>query len=147
MTTTLTRLLQPLPIAIQVWQDVAMDFITGLPISHDYSVILVVVDRLSKYAHFAGLKADYSSKVVTEVFLSLVVKLNDFPKSIVSYRNKVFTSQFWQQLFNLSDTSLKMSTTYHPQFDSQSKAVNKCLEMYLHCFTFGSPKECFKLLS
>ncbi|WVZ17819.1 hypothetical protein V8G54_010801 [Vigna mungo] len=117
-TTTLARLLQPLPISIQVWEDFAMDFITGLPISHGYSVILVVVDRFSKYAHFAGLKVDNFSKVVAEVFLSIAVKLHGFPKSIVSDSDKVFT-----------------------------KAVNKCLEMYLRCFTFDSPKEWFKLLT
>lgn len=88
---------------------------------------MVVVDRLSKYAHFSDLKANYSSKVVAETFMNTMVKLHGFPKTIVSDRDKVFTSQFWQQLFKLSGTSLNMSTAYHPQSDGQSEAVNKCL--------------------
>jgi hypothetical protein len=55
-------LLQPLPIPSQVWEDVAMDFITGLPPSHGYTTIMVVVDRLTKYAHFIAMKSDYTSK-------------------------------------------------------------------------------------
>jgi len=59
----------------------------------------------------------------------------------------VFTSNCWQQLFKLSGTTLAMSTTYHPQFDGQSKTLNRCLEMYLWCFTVNNPKSWNKLLS
>lgn len=76
-----------------------MDFITGLPLSFGYTVIMVVVDRLSKYGHFMTLKADYIAKQVAEVFMSNVVKLHGMPKTIVSDRDKVFTSYFWQHLF------------------------------------------------
>ncbi|XP_050878548.1 uncharacterized protein LOC127082359 [Lathyrus oleraceus] len=100
-----------------------MDFITGLPPSNSYTVILVVVDRLSKYSHFIPLKADYNSHKVAEVFLHTIVKLHGFPKTIVSDRDRVFTSQFWQQLFKLSGTTLSMSTAYHPQTDGQSEAL------------------------
>lgn len=139
-------LLQPLPIPQQVWEDVAMDFITGLPLSFGCSVIMVVVDRLTKYGHFFALKSDYDSKKVAEVFLKNVVKLHGMPKSIVSDRDKVFTSKFWQHLFHLSGTTLAMSTAYHPQSDGQSEALNKCLEMYLRCLTFQRPKQWYKAL-
>ncbi|WVZ17903.1 hypothetical protein V8G54_010885 [Vigna mungo] len=59
-------LLQPLPIPVHVWDDIAMDFITCLPVSHGYSTIMVVIDRLSKFGHFIPLKAEYSSKIVAE---------------------------------------------------------------------------------
>ncbi|MCH81226.1 retrotransposon protein [Trifolium medium] len=139
-------LLQPLPIPNQVWEDVAMDFITGLPNSFGFSVIMVVIDRLTKYSHFVAQKADYSSKTVAEAFMTNIAKLHGIPKSIVSDRDKVFTSTFWQHLFKLQGTSLNMSTAYHPQTDGQSEALNKCLEMYLRCFTFQNPKGWYKLL-
>jgi hypothetical protein len=140
-------LLQPLPIPSQVWEDVAMDFITGLPLSHGCTVILVVIDRLTKYAHFIPLKTDYTSKIVAEAFMHHIVKLHGMPKSIVSDRDKVFTSAFWQQLFKLQGTSLAMSSAYHPQSDGQSEVLNKTLELFLRCFTFNNPKAWYKALS
>lgn len=113
-----------------------MDFITGLPNSHGFTVIMVVVDCLSKYAHFVPMKADYNRKSVAEAFMSQIVKLHGIPKSIVSDRDKVFTSAFWQQLFKLQGTTLAMTSAYHPQSDGQPENLNKGLEMYLRCFTF-----------
>lgn len=94
-TTAYAGLLQPLPIPTQVWDDVTMDFITALPLSFGFIVIMVVVDRLSKYAHFIPLKSDYSSKTVAEAFMNTVVKLHGMLESIISDRDKVFTSKFW----------------------------------------------------
>jgi hypothetical protein len=140
-------LLQPLPIPSQVWEDIAMDFITGLPISSGYTTIMVVVDRLTKYAHFVSMKSDYTSKSVAEAFMHNIVKLHGMPKSIVSDRDKVFTSSFWQQLFKLQGTSLAMSSAYHPQSDGQTEVLNKVVELFLRCFTFNNPKSWSKVLS
>lgn len=142
-----TGLLQPLPIPQQIWEDITMDFITGLPNSFSFTMIMVVIDRLSKYGHFIALKSDYSSKTVAQAFMLHVVKLHGVPKSIVSDRDKVFTSSFWQHLFKLQGTTLAMSSAYHPQSDGQSEAPNKCLEMFLRCFTFQNPKSWFKVLA
>jgi len=139
-------LLEPLPIPDQIWEDVAMDFITSLLSSNGHTVIIVVIDRLSKYAHLASLKSDFNSKQVVELFMKTIVKLHGFPRTIVYDRDKVFTSHFWQHLFKLRGTTLKLSTAYHPQTDGMSEALNKCIEMYLRCFTFENPEEWYKLL-
>jgi len=123
-----------------------MDFITGLPNASGFTVIMVVVDRLSKYVHFAPLKAHYTSAQVADLFMKTVVKLHGFSKSIVSYRDKVFMSRFWKQLFKLSGTSLAMSIAYHPQSDDQLEVVKHCLEMYLCCFAYDNLKMWLKLL-
>jgi hypothetical protein len=104
---------------------------------YGFSVILVVVDRLSKYAHFFPLKHPYSAHQVAQVIFDNVCKLHGMPLSIVS--DKVFASGFWQQLFSLMNTKLLMSTAYHPQTDGQSERVNQCLEMYLRCSVHASP--------
>lgn len=117
-----------------------MDFITGLPLSSDLSAIMVVIDRLTKYAHFLPLKADYSSKSVADTFMNHIVKLQWIPKLIVSDKDKIFTSSFWQHMFKLQGTMLAMSSAYHPQSEEKSKILNKCLETYLWCLTYGNPK-------
>ncbi|GJU68618.1 ty3-gypsy retrotransposon protein [Tanacetum coccineum] len=133
-------LLSPPPIPNQVWEDVAMDFITSLPNSHGYTIIMVVIDRLSKYAHFTPLHAQFTAPQVATLFVQTVVKLHGIPWSIVSDRDKIFTSSFWSHIFKLQGTSLQMSSAYHPQSDGQPEVLNKCLELYLRCFVFDNPK-------
>ncbi|KAA0051028.1 putative integrase [Cucumis melo var. makuwa] len=82
----------PLEIPEKVWNDITMDFIDGLPKATGYEVILVVVDRLSKYAYFMALKHPYTAKFVTETFVKEVVRLHGYPQSIVSNWDKVFES-------------------------------------------------------
>ena len=87
-------LLQPLPIPHQIWDDITMDFIEGLPNSNGYYAILVVVDRLSKYAHFSPLKHPFTAKSVAALFVKDIVHLHGMPRSIVSNRHNVFFSHF-----------------------------------------------------
>jgi len=132
-------LLQPLPIPDGIWQDLSMDFIEGLPKSEGFSVILVVVDRFTKYAHFIPIRHPYTASSIAQSFMDNVVKLHGLPKTIVSDRDTVFLSHFWTTLFKLYKVDLHFSTTYHPQSDGQTERVNQCVEMYLRCAVQDSP--------
>ncbi|GKA63783.1 ty3-gypsy retrotransposon protein [Tanacetum coccineum] len=109
---TYPGLMQPLPIPERIWSDISMDFIVGLPKSQGKTVIFVVVDELSKYAHFVAMSHPYTASSVAQAFLDSILKLE-----------------------------LKMSTAYHPQTDGQTEVVNTCLECYLRCMTGERPKE------
>ena len=113
----LAGLLQPLPIPNKPWTTVSMDFVGGLPRSQRLDVVMVVVDRLTKYVHFIGLSHSYSAAKVATLFAQNVLKLHGMPTSIVSDRDLVFTAKFWAELFKLQGVQLAMSSAYHPQTD------------------------------
>lgn len=104
-------LLQPLPVPETPWADISMDFIEALPKSEGNTVIWVVVDRLTKYGHFVALKHPFSASQLAQVFISHIYKLHGLPATIVSDRDKVFISLFWQSLFRIVETKLQMSTS------------------------------------
>lgn len=107
-------LLQPLPVHDGAWRDITMDFVEGLPLSEGYNVILVVVDRFTKYAHFVPLRHPFSAPPVARVFVDSMVKLHGMPHSITSYCDCIFTSKFWKFLFQALGTKLNYTTAYHP---------------------------------
>jgi hypothetical protein len=111
-----------------------MDFITGLPKSGNKLFIMVIVDRLSKYAHFSYLQHPFKTSTVAQLFMDQVFNLHGMPHSIISNRDPTFTINFWQEMFKLQGTQLHLRTTYHPQNHGQTEVVNKCLGKYLRCF-------------
>jgi ribosomal protein L21E len=140
-------LLQPLPVPEHAWQIVSMDFIEGLPRSGGANTVLVVVDLFSKYAHFIPLSHPFTALKVAQVFVDSVYRLHGLPHSIVSDRDRIFTSRLWQELFRLAGTTLRMSSSYHPQTDGQTEHVNQCLETFLRSFVHACPSKWIQWLS
>jgi hypothetical protein len=134
-------LLKQMKVPEQAWTHISMDFIEGLPTSNGKNVILVIVDSFTKYSHFISLSHPYSVKQVAQLCLDNVYKLHGFPSVIVSDRGIIFTSALWQEMLKAGNIKMNMSTSYHPQTDGQTERVNQCLENYLRCMAFETPKK------
>jgi hypothetical protein len=106
-----------------------MDFIVGLRRTRDgYDSIWVIVDRLTKVAHFIPVKTTYLGAQLVELYISRIVCLHGVPKKIVSDRGTQFTSRFWKTLHESMDNKLNFSSAYHPQMDGQTERTNQLLE-------------------
>jgi len=101
----------------------------------------VIVDKLSKYAHFLPLAHPFTALQVAQLYFDQIYRLHGLPKAIISDRDKIFTSTIWQTLFKLSDTALLMSSSYHPQTDGQTERLNQCLETFLRCLVSSCPRK------
>ncbi|GJV49800.1 retrotransposon protein, putative, ty3-gypsy subclass [Tanacetum coccineum] len=122
-------LLQPLEIPVWKWDEISMDFVTGLPTTQKrHDAIWVVVDRLTKSAHFLPIRKNYGISKLAEIFRQEIVRLHGTPTSIVSDRDPKFTSHFWKGLQKAWGTRLKFSTAFHPQTDGQSERTIQTLE-------------------
>ncbi|WVZ19925.1 hypothetical protein V8G54_007247 [Vigna mungo] len=111
-----------------------------------YTIILVVVDRFSKGAHFGMLLAHFTSFKVAQLFLEMVCKYHGFPCSLVSDRDPIFISKFWRVLFRLCGTKLRMSTSFHPETDGQTEVLKRVLEQYLCSMVHNKPNDWGKYL-
>ncbi|GJW89142.1 reverse transcriptase domain-containing protein [Tanacetum coccineum] len=111
------------------WEKLAMDFITKLPKSSSgYDTIWVIVDRLTKSAHFLPIREDYKTEKLAKIYVNEIVARHGVPVSIISDRDGRFTSHLWQALQEALGTRLDMSTAYHPQTDGQSERTIQTLE-------------------
>jgi hypothetical protein len=111
------------------WEEIGMDFIVGLPRTRDgYDSIWVIVDRLTKVAHFIPVKTTYTRAKLAELYMSRIVCLHGVPKKIVSDRGTQFTSHFWGKLHESLDTKLNFSSAYHRQTNGQTERTNQILE-------------------
>ncbi|KAL0561659.1 hypothetical protein IC582_002099 [Cucumis melo] len=117
-----------------------MDFITGLPRTlRRFTVIWVVVDRLTKSAHFILGKSTYTASKWAQLYMSEIVRLHGVPVSIVSDRDARFTFKFWKGLQAAMGTKLDFSTTFHPQTDGQTERLNQVLENMLRAYALEFP--------
>jgi transposase InsO family protein len=111
------------------WEEIAMDSIVGLPRTQSgYDSIWVIVDQLTKVAHFIPVKTTYSVSQLAELYMLRIVYLHGVPKKIVSDIGTQFTLKFWERLHETLDTQLHFSSAYHPQTNGQTERVNQILE-------------------
>jgi hypothetical protein len=118
-----------------------MDFIVGLPnMSQKHDSIRVIIDRLTKSAHFLPVHTTYSAKKYAEVYLDQIVRLHGVPKTIISDRVAQFFARFWEQLQYALRTKLIRSSAYHPHTDGQTERINQILEDMLraHIIHYGT---------
>ncbi|WVZ58693.1 hypothetical protein U9M48_008935, partial [Paspalum notatum var. saurae] len=137
-------LLQPLPIPVWKWDEVGMDFVTGLPkTSKGNDSIWVIVDRLTKTAHFLPVQTNYNGARLAKIYIENIVKLHGIPSRIVSDRGTQFTSRFWKSLHEAMGTNLDFSSAYHPQTDGQTERINQIMEDMLRAcvVTYGKDWE------
>jgi hypothetical protein len=121
--------LQSLPIPTWKWEDISMDFIVGLPrTAKGYDAIWVIIDRLTKIAHFLPVKVKYPVITYAELYIARILSLHGVPKTIVSDRGPQFVSKFWEELHRSLGTKLLHSSAYHPQTSEQTERVNQILE-------------------
>ena len=129
-------LLQPLPISKWKWEDITMDYVVGFPRSgRGNNAIWVIVDRLTKTAHFIAIKNTYSMNRMVATYVREIVRLHGSPISITSDRDPRFVSRFWKALQRAMGTKLNFSTAFHPHTDGQSKRTIQTLEYLLRSCT------------
>ncbi|GJY94739.1 putative reverse transcriptase domain-containing protein [Tanacetum coccineum] len=134
-------LVQPV-IPVWKWENITMDFVTKLPkTSSSQDTIWVIVDRLTKSAHFLPIKEIGSMEKLTRQYLKEVVSRHGVLVSIISVRDNKFTSQFWKSLNKALGTQLDMSTAYHPRTDGQSERTNQTLEDMLRACVIDFGKD------
>ena len=101
----------------------------------EHDSIWVIVDRLTKSAHFLPVRVTYKLDKLAEIYVRKIVRLHRVPKSIISYRDSQFTSKFWKSLQDALGTRLKFSTAFHSQTDGQSKCIIQTLKDMLRAYT------------
>jgi hypothetical protein len=141
--------LQSLPIPTWKWEDISMDFIVGLPkTAKGYDSVWVIVDRLTKIAHFLLVKTIHPVTVYAQLYIARILSLHGILKTTVSDRGPQFISKFWEELHKSLGTKLLHSSTYHLQTSGQTERVNQILEDMLRAFVLEFPQkwdECLPL--
>ncbi|RVW88871.1 Transposon Tf2-8 polyprotein [Vitis vinifera] len=134
--------LQPLAIPEWKWEHITMDFVIGLPRTlGGNNAIWVIVDRLTKSAHFLPMKVNFSLDRLASLYVKEIVRMHGVPVSIVSDRDSSFTSRFWHSLQKALGTKLSFSTAFHPQTDGQSEKGNSGFGRLVESLYFGPARK------
>jgi hypothetical protein len=140
-------LLYPLKIPEWKWEEIGMDFITGLSCTQKgYDAIWVIVDRLTKVAHFIPVKTTYKGSQLADLYMARIVCLHGVPKKIVLDRGSQFTSRFWKSFHENVDTKLNFSLAYNRQTNGQTERTNQVLEDMLRACSLQHGSSCDKSL-
>jgi hypothetical protein len=140
--------LQPLSIPMWKWDDITMDFIVGLPLTaRKNDSIWVILDRLTKTAHFITMHTTYSAQQYAELYMDQIVRLHGILKTIISDRGTQLVARFWEQLHECLGTKLIRSSSYHLQTDGQTERINQILEDMLRASILHFDKSWDKCLS
>jgi hypothetical protein len=132
-------LLQSHDVPMSKWEVISMDFVVGFPLtSHRHNVILMIVYKLTKSAHFIPLRDTYDVTDVVCVFVSEVIHLHGIPKKIISDRDSRFTSRFWTSLQSALGTQLNLITAYHPKTDVKTKRLNQVMEDMIRMYVMDN---------
>ena len=115
-----------------------------MPPSHYHDAILVVVDRLTKQAHFIPTTKSMAAPAVAALFVQHVVRVHSLPDTMVSDRDPVFTSHFWRRLLELCGVRANRSFAFHPQTDGHTERMNSVLEQYLRIYTDYQQTDCVR---
>jgi hypothetical protein len=133
--------MQPMELPEKPWTNISIDFVTGLPLSRDpatglaYDAILVIVDRSTKYALFIPFRKNYTAVQLAHVLKDRLIRNHGIPKSIISDRDKLFTSNYWATLMAEISTQRKLSTAYYPETDGQTERTNRTMKTYLKIYS------------
>lgn len=133
--------LQPLEIPTRPFDTISLDFITGLPRERNLDAILVVVDKLTKFAHFIPTTEASSASDAAGLLFKRIVKTFGMPNTIVGDRDPRWTSKVWSALAELFKTRLALSTSRHPQTDGQTEVMNQHLETMLRAYIQADQKD------
>jgi hypothetical protein len=118
----------------------ALNFVTKLSLFKEpiteiiYNFIIIVTDRLTKYAYFISYLESSSAENLAYIFYKYIIANHRFSQRIINNRDKLFISRFWKSLIDLSEIHYKLSTAYHPQTDRQTKRLNQTIKQYLRCY-------------
>ena len=123
------RIIQPLHIPVWQWDEISMDFIVGLPKTQNgHDSIWVIVDRLTKVAHFIPVRVDYKGNKLAQLYIDNILRLHGVPSCIISDRGTQFIAWFWKSLHKALGTCQDYSSAYHLQTNGQTELINQILE-------------------